>query len=111
MGDSQRAYRKNLERYTGLIPGHGYHAHHTFPKAPGFADEFAERGIDVNDPAQMVWREAGKHRGELSDEHSKAWRKYFKDFNKGDTKETVWEARDRIETKVFGNTRGDNLNP
>jgi hypothetical protein len=101
MGDSQRAYRKNLERYTGLIPGQGYHAHHTFPKAPGFADEFAKRGIDVNDPANMVWREAKEH---LSDgktaKQTTLWEKYFRD---PDTKESIYEARDRIEKAVFGN--------
>jgi hypothetical protein len=98
---SKDAYRKNLERYTGITPGLNYHAHHTFPKAPGFADGFAKRGIDVNDPANLVWREGKEH---LSDgktaKQTTLWREYFK---KDNGTETIQAARDRIEKAVFGN--------
>jgi hypothetical protein len=49
----------------------------------------------------MVWREAKEH---LSDgktaKQTTLWEKYFRD---PDTKESIYEARDRIEKAVFGN--------
>jgi RHS repeat-associated protein len=102
---SKERYRDNLKRATGKMAD-GYDAHHTLPKADKFKDFFEKAGLDVNDPANMIWRERKDHQGKKSSEHSKLWN-MFMQRNPNATKDQILEQRDIIEKKVWGNTTGD----
>ncbi|MBK7911437.1 AHH domain-containing protein [Candidatus Pollutiaquabacter sp.] len=107
---SANSYRKNLQKYTGKLAD-GFDAHHTLPKSAEFAAYFKKAGLDVNDPVNMVWREAKEHSttaiGQAkSKEHLKLW----KDFMSGNpkaTKEQILKQRDVIEQKIWGNAKGN----
>lgn len=102
---SKTNYRRNLQKATGKLAD-GFDAHHTLPKNKAFADFFEKAGLDVNDPANLVWRDAKQHRGTNSAEHTKLWTQFMKDKPKA-TKAEILKQRDIIEKKVFGNTKGD----
>lgn len=106
---SSSKYRNNLQLKTGKI-AKGYDAHHTFVKSQ--ADWFKKKGIDVNDPANMVWRDAKTHSSTTAGSansrlHKKLWDDYIEN-NPNATKEQILKQRDVIEKKVWGNTTGDN---
>jgi RHS repeat-associated protein len=104
-GKTAYAYRRNLQIATGKL-ANGYDAHHTLPKSKDFKAFFEKAGLDVNDPANMVWREMNDHRGKKSSEHTKLW-DMFMQKNPNATKEQILQQRDIIEKKVWGNTTGD----
>ena len=101
---SSTKYRQNLQKYTGK-EGVGYHAHHTLPKEQYLRKYFEAVGLDVNDPANMVWREGVEHIHQ-SQKHLAAWRGFF-EKNPNATKEQILKFRDRIEKNIWGNTKGD----
>ena len=101
-------YRENFQRFTGKI-GKGYDVHHTFPKADEFGGFFKNTGIDVDDPATQIWREATTHssgKPSPSAAHLDLWRDFQKN-NPNATKEQIINQRDIIENKIWGNTTGD----
>ena len=101
---SPTKYRQNLQKYTGK-EGAGCHAHHTLPKNQELSKYFEAVGLDVNDPANMVWRKGPEHT-QQSQKHLAAWRNFFEN-NPNATKEQILKFRDNIEKKLWGNTTGD----
>jgi hypothetical protein len=101
---SATKYRHNLQAFTKKL-AKGFDAHHTLPKSKEFAEFFKKNGLDVNDPANMVWRDAKKHRGTNSTEHTNLWRKFIKanENNPNLKKEDILKYRDTVEKKVWGN--------
>ncbi|MGV3629597.1 MAG: RHS repeat-associated core domain-containing protein [Bacteroidota bacterium] len=102
---SKTKYRDNLRVATGYM-GKGYDAHHTLPKEQALQSFFTSKGIDVNDPANLIWREEKSHRGKTSADHLKMWKEWVKN-NPDATKEDIFKQRDKIEKAVWGNTKGD----
>jgi hypothetical protein len=102
------AYRKNLQLLSGKL-GKGYDAHHTFLKSR--IDWFKSKGIDVNDPKNLLWRKSEIHSktgegAKKSAEHTRLWQDFIQN-NPNATPEQIYKQRDIIEIKVFGNTKGD----
>jgi len=63
--------RKNLERFTGISPpGDKVHAHHVFPQK--FRDDFALKGINIDDPRYLTWWEKTSHL-KTSRDYNKRW--------------------------------------
>ena len=98
-------YRKTLQQKTGK-EGKGYDAHHTLPKSKEFDDFFKNAGLDVHDADNLIWRQAGKHRGSPSAKHLQLWREFMRD-NPAASKEMILKHRNVIEKQVFGNVKGN----
>jgi RHS repeat-associated protein len=103
---SKNAYRDNLKKATGKV-GDGFDAHHTLPKAKEFSDFFKKAGLDVNDPANMVWRKAGDHSktkegAAKSAQALEMWKTFMAD-NPNAKKDLILKQKDIIEKKVWGN--------
>jgi A nuclease family of the HNH/ENDO VII superfamily with conserved AHH len=106
---SKSAYRDNLKKATGKAAD-GFDAHHTLPKSGEFADFFKKHGMDVNDPANMVWRKAGDHsktaEGAAKSRQATGMWRDFMDANRNNkslTQKQILEQRSTIEKKVWGN--------
>jgi hypothetical protein len=99
---SKEKYRHNLQVFTGKL-AKGFDAHHTFPKS--LEKWFKSKGIDVHDPAEMLWREFKDHR-KKSQEHLKEWNTWIKEHGNA-TIEQIKKQRDVIEKKIWGSTKGD----
>ena len=87
-------YRRNLEVMTEQsknpnirnITSKGKHAHHIGPQE--FAGEFAEAGIDVNDPHLLTWLEESAHGKLHGGGYNAAWKRFF-DNNENEGKEQI----------------------
>jgi RHS repeat-associated protein len=109
-------YRHNLRMSTGKM-GWDHDAHHTFPKAKELDEFFRSHGIDVNDPAHLVWRKRETHSSTPegvanSQEHLKMWNEYINEIKKNKksvSKSDIFKKRDEIEQAVWGNS-GDSPN-
>ena len=64
------AFRANLENEIGPPPHGEYDAHHIFPVE--FGRDFAQAGIDVNNPGYGTWVARSLHQG-MSSEYSNDW--------------------------------------
>ena len=107
---SKTQYRANLQKQTGKL-AKGFDAHHTLPKGAEFSEYFKKAGLDVNDPANLIWRNSAQHSSTATGaaktkEHSKLWKDFMTD-NPNASKEVILKQRDVIEKKVWGNTTGD----
>ena len=68
--------RKNLERFTGISPpGDKVHAHHVFPQK--FRDDFALKGINIDDPRYLTWWEKTSHL-KASRGYNEEWKLFFR---------------------------------
>jgi hypothetical protein len=64
------AFRTNLANEIGAPPPGEYDAHHVFPVEFGY--DFAQAGIDVNNPQYGTWIARPLHQG-MSSEYSNDW--------------------------------------
>ena len=92
-------YRKALQMATGKI-GKGFDAHHTLPQK--YRATFEKLGINIDQPGNVVWREASRHR-KFSNAMTKEWDKFVKDTKGSFTKKEAYNFRDYLEKKYFGN--------
>jgi hypothetical protein len=102
-------FRHNLKIKTDKLNiNNKFEAHHKIPQNKNMRKWFKSRGITdkgIHSPQNGVWREK-KHHRKKSKEHTKEW-KTFQKNNPNATREDILDARDVIDTKVFGNSTGD----
>ena len=79
--------------------GIGYEAHHTLPQK--YREKFEKLGINIDAPGNVVWREAKNHR-KKSNALTNDWGKFFYQ-NKTPSKKQIYQFRDQMEKKYFGN--------
>jgi hypothetical protein len=79
-------YRHNLQVFTG-VAGEGMHAHHILPQATRFQKYWKNVGININNPINMKWWEAGDHVSNSYD-YNKAWDEFF-ELNSNPTKKQI----------------------
>ena len=90
-------YRSVLQKVTGKI-GKGFEAHHTLPQK--YRKQFEKLGINIDEPGNVVWREANGHR-KKSNALTNDWDK-FMEQKTPTTKKQVYQFRDKMEKKHFG---------
>lgn len=93
---TKNTYRKALQHATGKI-GEGFEAHHTLPQK--YRGKFEEMGINIDEPGNVVWREAKDHR-KKSNALTKEWDDFMK--RKSSEKE-IEQFKSQIEMRLFGN--------
>lgn len=91
-------YRSVLQKVTGKI-GKGYEAHHTLPQK--YRTRFEKLGINIDEPGNVVWREANGHR-KKSNALTSEWTRFMA-RGKSPTKKQIYQFRDKMEKKYFGN--------
>lgn len=91
-------YRSVLQKVTGKV-GKGYEAHHTLPQK--YRMQFEKLGINIDEPGNVVWREANGHR-KMSNALTNKWNEFMRKY-KNPTKKQIYQFRDAIEKKYFGN--------
>ena len=97
-----KAFRDNLELFTGIAPKAGDQAHHIFPKWSKLRKFFDSHGIDVNNPAFGKWMPRDKHVGKFSSEYNKLWEKYIESLDgKKVSLETLLKKADEFEKKAL----------
>uniref|UniRef100_UPI000E9E2DFD hypothetical protein n=1 Tax=Prevotella sp. AM42-24 TaxID=2293125 RepID=UPI000E9E2DFD len=96
-------YRSVLQKATGKI-GKGYEAHHTLPQK--YRQQFEKLGINIDEPGNVVWREANGHR-KKSNALTRNWDNFMINHKGKPTKTQVTNFRDQLEKKYFGNKIGD----
>ena len=92
-------YRSVLQKVTGKV-GKGYEAHHTLPQK--YRIQFEKLGINIDKPGNVVWREANGHR-KKSNALTIDWDIFMHENKTSLTKEKVFQFRDKMEKKHFGN--------
>ncbi len=92
-------YRRVLQKTTGKT-GKGYEAHHTLPQK--FRKQFEDLGINIDEPGNVVWRETKGHR-KNNNKLTSEWSSFMRKHKGSPTKEQVYEQRDILERKYFGN--------
>ena len=81
-----------------------YEAHHTLPQK--YRKQFEKLGINIDNPGNVVWREANGHR-KKSNALTNDWDKFMSNHKGKPTKTQVTNFRDQLEKKYFGNKIGD----
>lgn len=81
-------------RLTAII----YEAHHTLPQK--YRKQFEKLGINIDEPGNVVWREANGHR-KKSNALTREWND-FMESKHPTTKKQIYQFRDKIEKKYFG---------
>ena len=92
-------YRSVLQKVTGKV-GKGYEAHHTLPQK--YRIQFEKLGINIDKPGNVVWREANGHR-KKSNALTIDWDIFMHENKTSLTKEKVFQFREKMEEKHFGN--------
>ena len=92
-------YRSVLQKVTGKV-GKGYEAHHTLPQK--YRIQFEKLGINIDKPGNVVWREANGHR-KKSNALTIDWDIFMHENKTSLTKEKVFQFREKMEKKHFGN--------
>lgn len=75
-----------------------YEAHHTLPQK--YRKQFEKLGINIDEPGNVVWREANGHR-KKSNVLTREWND-FMESKHPTTKKQIYQFRDKIEKKYFG---------
>ncbi len=68
-------FRHNLKVRTGVDPPSNVHAHHVLPGE--FAEKFAAKGINHNDPKFGAWWPGAEHLGAHRHGYNDRWRKFL----------------------------------
>ena len=76
-----------------------YEVHHTLPQK--YRKQFEKLGINIDEPGNVVWREANGHR-KKSNVLTSEWTR-FMNRGKSPTKKQIYQFRDKMEKKYFGN--------
>lgn len=92
-------YRSALQKATGKI-GKGYEAHHTLPQK--YRKNFEKLGINIDNPGNVVWREANGHR-KKSNALTKEWDNFMQEQNSSFSRRQAYKFRNKVERKKFGN--------
>jgi RHS repeat-associated protein len=87
--------RSGLARLTGLIPK-GAQAHHNFPVK--FADFFASKGVNINDPRFMTWWKSTEHLKNAR-AFSTDWADWIAQYGQSATYAEVMDAGAKIASK------------
>lgn len=77
-------YRHNLKKFTNQSPSRNIDAHHIFPQK--FRKEFAETGINIDDPKYLTWWEKVPHR-RASRQYQDFWYDFL--YYRNPTKEQI----------------------
>jgi len=93
---TERNYRENLKRLTGMNPPRNIEAHHVFPQT--MRDEFLKKGINIDDPKYLTWWEKRPH-GSNASEYNGIWREFLADSPRA-TKEQILEYGREIMTNL-----------
>lgn len=75
---SKSNYRHNLQVLTGNS-GAGMDAHHIYPQAKRFSQQWKNAGINIHDPNNMTWWSSSAHKS-AAHSYNKAWDSFFRQF-------------------------------
>jgi hypothetical protein len=68
-------YRHNLQVLTGKS-GAGMDAHHIFPQASRFQQQWNRVGLNIHSPKNLTWWQSGAHKS-AAGAYNKAWDLFF----------------------------------
>ena len=75
-----------------------YEAHHTLPQK--YRKQFEKLGINIDNPGNVVWREANGHR-KKSNALTNDWDKFMSNHKGKPTKDQVINFRNQLEKKFL----------
>lgn len=87
-------FRHNLKARTGVDPPSNVHAHHVLPDE--FADTFAAREINYNDPKFGTWWPGGDHLSAHRNGYNDRWRQFLFRDNPDASASEILEFGQRI---------------